>query len=117
EDLWRRPYGYGNSIGHLMLHLIGNLQYYIGAQMAETGYVRDRDREFTEESRPAKEELLSRWDQTIDMVIATVRDQTPEDWSAEYSAERAAGVNDRFSMFMRCGGHGSQHLWQMMYLQ
>src|SRR5437762_9360858 len=23
-EIWRRPYRYGNSIGHLLLHLIGN---------------------------------------------------------------------------------------------
>src|SRR5439155_25433656 len=108
-DLWRRPYAYGNSIGNLMLHLIGNLQYYIGAQMADTGYVRDRDREFTPQDGPAKEELLTRWDETIEMVVATLRRQAADDWSAAYSAERAAGVNDRFSMWLRCAGHGSHH--------
>ena len=34
EQLWRRPYTYGNSVGHLLLHLTGNLNYYIGAQIA-----------------------------------------------------------------------------------
>src|SRR5882757_9059057 len=48
EQFWRQPYPYGNSVGHLLLHLTGNLNYYIGARIAETGYVRDRDREFTE---------------------------------------------------------------------
>lgn len=37
EQLWRKPYPYGNSIGHLLLHLIGNLNHYIGARIAETG--------------------------------------------------------------------------------
>ena len=44
EQFWRKPYPYGNSVGHLVLHLTGNLNYYIGARIAETGYVRDRDR-------------------------------------------------------------------------
>ena len=33
EQLWVRPYPYGNSIGNLILHLTGNLSYYIGAQI------------------------------------------------------------------------------------
>ena len=38
-QIWTRPYPYGNSIGHLLLHLTGNLSYYIGAEMGSTGYV------------------------------------------------------------------------------
>ena len=36
EQIWTRPYPYGNSIGHLLLHLTGNLSYYIGAEMGGT---------------------------------------------------------------------------------
>src|SRR5262245_9038952 len=41
DQLWTRPYPYGNSIGHLLLHLTGNLSYYIGAEIGGTGYVRN----------------------------------------------------------------------------
>src|SRR5260370_2462916 len=58
EKFWRKPYPYGNSVGHLVLHVTGNLNYYIGAGVAETGYVRDRDREFTDQQPPPKEEAL-----------------------------------------------------------
>ena len=36
EQFWRNPFGYGNSVGHLVLHLTGNLSYYIGARIAGT---------------------------------------------------------------------------------
>jgi len=36
KQLWTRPFPYGNSIGHLLLHLTGNLNYYIGAEIAAT---------------------------------------------------------------------------------
>jgi len=49
-QFWQRPFPFGNSFGHLVLHLTGNLNYYIGAQMAKSGYVRDRAREFTDPS-------------------------------------------------------------------
>src|SRR6266568_834007 len=48
EQFWQKPFPFGNSFGNLVLHLTGNLNYYIGAEIAGTGYVRDRDREFTE---------------------------------------------------------------------
>src|SRR5690348_688144 len=52
QELWIRPHSYGNSIGNLILHLTGNLNYYIGARIAETGYVRHRDEEFTGSASP-----------------------------------------------------------------
>src|SRR5437016_5588341 len=62
EQFWQKPFPFGNSFGHLVLHLTGNLNYYIGTEIAGTGYVRDRDREFTEDDRPAKDELLKRFE-------------------------------------------------------
>src|SRR5437870_10527990 len=58
-------YPYGNSVGHLVLHMTGNLNYYIGARVAGTGYVRDRDREFTDGQPPRKDEALGAFDRTI----------------------------------------------------
>ena len=55
-QFWRKPFPYGNSFGHLVLHLTGNLNYYIGTQIARTGYVRDRPREFNDPNPPSKEE-------------------------------------------------------------
>jgi hypothetical protein len=42
EQFWQKPFSLGNSFGHLVLRLTGNLNYYIGAEVAGTGYVRDR---------------------------------------------------------------------------
>ncbi|MGC2284197.1 MAG: hypothetical protein WA542_03005 [Candidatus Acidiferrum sp.] len=60
EQFWHNPYPYGNSVGHLVLHLTGNLNYYIGARIAETGYIRDRDREFTQQEKLDKTKVLPR---------------------------------------------------------
>jgi hypothetical protein len=40
EQFWIKPYSYGNSFGNLVLHLTGNLNYYVGTQIAQTGYIR-----------------------------------------------------------------------------
>src|SRR5882762_10002508 len=69
EQFWAKPFAFGNSFGHLVLHLTGNLNYYIGAQIAGTGYVRDRDREFTEAARPSKDEVMKRFDEAAAMVL------------------------------------------------
>ncbi len=116
EQFWRKPYPYGNSVGHVVLHLTGNLSYYIGTRVAETGYARDRDREFTEAHPPHKDEALRAFDRTVAMVVATIRKQSEEDWGKAYSAEREAEAKDRFHIFVRCAGHAYHHVGQIVYL-
>lgn len=116
EQFWRKPYAYGNSFGHLTLHLIGNLNYYIGTQIAKTGYVRDREREFTERNPRPKQEVLKQLDDTISMVVKTIETQTAETWSQAYQAIGAEHAKDRFSMIFRCAAHFQHHLGQMIYL-
>jgi uncharacterized damage-inducible protein DinB len=114
-QFWHKPYPYGNSFGHLVLHLTGNLNYYIGAQIAKTGYVRDRPREFADPNPPSKAEALQRFDEAIAMVQQTIRTQSPEDWSAEYSG---VGTNAQtaLDMLFVCAAHLQHHIGQMIYL-
>lgn len=55
ETLWTSPPGVSNSIGNLSLHLCGNLQHFIGAVLGKTGYVRQRDAEFSTRNMPRAE--------------------------------------------------------------
>ncbi|HUA16274.1 MAG TPA: DinB family protein [Verrucomicrobiae bacterium] len=115
QQFWTKPYPYGNSFGHLVLHLTGNLNYYIGAQIANTGYVREREREFTDANPPAKEEALKRLDSAVSSVLETIRSQSPADWSRTYSA---VGTNcaDRLDIVLQCAAHMQHHIGQMIYL-
>src|SRR5258705_11152699 len=85
EQFWTERFPFGNSFGHLVLHLTGNLNYYIGAQSAQTGYVRDRPREFSETARPPKTETLKRFDDAVQVVLQAIRSQSPEDWSKPFT--------------------------------
>jgi len=115
KQFWAKPFHFGNSFGHLLLHVTGNLNYYIGAQIAGTGYVRDRPREFAETTPPAKDEALRKFDDAIEMVLRTIREQSTQDWSREYSAA-GADARDRFDMVLQCATHLHHHIGQMMYL-
>jgi uncharacterized damage-inducible protein DinB len=116
EQFWHNPFAYGNSAGHLILHLTGNLNYYIGARVRETDYIRNRDREFTETEMLDKAKVMHAFDQTIAMVVETIRKQRPEDWMASYSAEREPEAEERFMIFLRCAGHAYHHVGQLIYL-
>jgi len=116
EQFWRNPFTHGNSVGHLVLHLTGNLSYYIGARIAETGYVRNRDLEFAESRRFSKADILKKFDDTMAMVIATVEKQNESDWTAPYTAEREPEAKNRVTLFLRCASHLYHHVGQIIYL-
>jgi len=116
EQIWTRPYLYGNSIGNLILHLTGNLSYYIGTEIAGTGYVRNRPLEFADTVHHPKQELLARFDVAIATVTATLQQQNQGDWSAPYTAKGLEDCGDRFTAFLRCAAHISHHTGQMIYL-
>lgn len=115
SQFWQKPFPFGNSFGHLVLHLTGNLNYYIGAQIAQTGYIRDRPREFNDPNPPSKDEALQRFDDAVEMVRKTIHAQSPEDWLAEYSGLGADATN-RLAMFVQCAAHMQHHIGQMIYL-
>lgn len=115
EQLWQRPFPYGNSIGNLILHLTGNLQYYIGAQIANTGYIRERDLEFGDRGK-SKEELLKAFDEAIATTLSAVCKLSEREWADSYHAERADG-STRFGQVLACAGHAYHHVGQIIYLQ
>jgi len=116
DQFWRNPFAYGNSVGHLLLHLTGNLSYYIGARVAETGYQRNRDLEFSEARRPSKSEVLRKFDETIAMVATTIEAQSETDWTKSYAADREPEAANRFGIFLRCAVHFYHHVGQIIYL-
>src|SRR5437762_762537 len=78
EQFWRKPIEPGNSFGHLVLHLTGNLSHFAGARLGGTGYVRDREREFTETAVPGKVEALARLDEAVALFRRVVEALPPQ---------------------------------------
>ena len=115
EGFWAKPFSFGNSFGHLMLHLTGNLNYYIGTQIVGTGYVRDRALEFSDATRPSKTEVMKEFDQVVEMVVGAINRQSADDWSKEYTA-LGTDSRDRFGIVLSCATHLHHHVGQMMYL-
>ena len=61
--IWHIERSIANSAGNLCLHLIGNLNTYLGAELGKTGYVRQRELEFSLKDIP-RAELLQKIDDT-----------------------------------------------------
>lgn len=114
SDLWVVKADISNSAGNLCLHLIGNLNHFIGAVLGETGYIRDRDFEFAAKDVP-RALLLSRLDETIEVVKNTLL-QLPDDcFEDNFPVEKRGRIVKTDHMLMHLYGHLSYHLGQINY--
>ena len=116
DQLWQRPYPYGNSVGHLVLHLTGNLSTYIGAGVAGSGYVRDRPREFADDSKRAKADIMAAFDRAVDEATAAAHAQHDDDWGKAFQAVGVDDIKNRMAIFLRCAAHLDHHTGQIIYL-
>ncbi|UHO38276.1 DinB family protein [Chryseobacterium capnotolerans] len=76
ENLWRIDKNISNSAGNLCLHLIGNLNHFIGTHLGNTNYIRHRELEFSLKDIP-RTELIEKIEATAAM-IDSVLSQLPE---------------------------------------
>jgi uncharacterized damage-inducible protein DinB len=83
SNIWLVPDGISNSAGNLCLHLVGNLNHYIGTVLGNTGYVRQRDLEFSLKDVP-RAELVQKIEGTIAMIDEVMGRVTDEQLSAEF---------------------------------
>ncbi|MDZ7680171.1 MAG: DinB family protein [Fodinibius sp.] len=115
EQLWDAPEGVTNSCGVLVQHLVGNLNHFIGEGLGQTGYVRQRDQEFTP-SESSKQELIDSVEAlklTLDRVFDSVEDDSlDQPYPMELSFEATQG-----GFLVHLYGHLNYHLGQINYLR
>jgi uncharacterized damage-inducible protein DinB len=112
-EFWRKPVEPGNSVGHLVLHLTGNLNHFVGAQLGGTDYVRDREREFTEAAPPGKAEALNRLGEAVALFRRVVSGLGPERLTAPHPEERFRTV---LKALVSLVAHFAVHRGQISYL-
>ncbi len=114
DSVWTRPFPFGNSIGHLVLHLTGNLNHYVGATIAGSGYVREREKEFTDANHPPVEDLLKSFHEAVAMVNRTI--QELDDSGYMVPVEHNVPIHSRLGLLIVCVAHLNNHIGQMSYL-
>ncbi|MBL7775687.1 MAG: DinB family protein [Saprospiraceae bacterium] len=112
--LWKVQADISNSAGNLCLHLVGNLQHFIGAVLGGTGYVRDRPREFSDKQVP-RAELLRQLEATIAVVNDALRRLPEAALLADYPLEKRGEIVPTDHMLLHLYGHLSYHLGQVNY--
>jgi uncharacterized damage-inducible protein DinB len=113
QELWTKPMEPGNSVGHLILHLTGNLNHFVGAQLGKTGYVREREREFTESQPPSREALFANLDAAVATFRRVVEGLSAEQLAAPHPEARFGSV---LNALVHLLSHFALHRGQMSYI-
>jgi hypothetical protein len=114
SDIWAIQKGIANSGGNLCLHLIGNLNTYIGAQYGKTGYIRNRPLEFSLKDIP-RVELLSKIEETIVVVDNALNNISEVELKKEYPLLVFKDKTSTGFMLIHLTTHLAYHLGQINY--
>lgn len=114
SSLWIIKDGISNSAGNLCLHLIGNLNHFIGSVLGNTNYIRNRENEFSAKNI-LRSELYKEIDKTIAVVSKSLKNLSDEDFEKEFPILiRNEKVKTDF-MLLHLIAHFSYHLGQINY--
>ena len=115
-SLWVVREGTKNSGGTLALHMVGNLQHFIGAELGGSGYIRDREAEFGERNVP-REQLLARIEscrRAVTDVLGEIDDETLEaPYPGDLPGPMAGASTEGFLLHLLW--HLGWHLGQLDY--
>lgn len=114
NDIWKIQDGISNSAGNLCLHLVGNLNTYIGAEIGKTGYIRNRELEFSLKDVP-RQELLDKISSTIQVVDNSLSMMKEEDLEKEYPLIVFADKMSTGYFLVHLVAHLGYHLGQVNY--
>ncbi|WP_265132019.1 DinB family protein [Chryseobacterium oranimense] len=112
--IWKTDKNISNSAGNLCLHLVGNLNNYIGAELGKTGYIRNREQEFSLKDIP-QAELIEKVTATVDMVDDVLSQLTPEDLEKEYPLAVFGDTMTTGYFLIHLITHLDYHLGQINY--
>mgnify|MGYP003328716619 CR=1 FL=1 len=116
ENIWKVKATVTNSAGNLTLHLCGNLQHFIGAVLGGSGYIRNREMEFTLKNIP-RTELLEEIERTIQAVSTGLNSITDGELYIDYPLEKNGKKSSKAFFLLHLVAHLNYHLGQVNYLR
>ncbi|KUJ51724.1 DinB superfamily protein [Chryseobacterium sp. JAH] len=114
ESLWKIDKNISNSGGNLCLHLVGNLNHFFGAILGNSGYVRNRELEFSLKNIP-RTELAQQIEATLNIVISTLDQLSEDDLAKEYPIEPLGYKMTTEYFLIHLFGHLGYHLGQINF--
>jgi hypothetical protein len=114
DNLWLVKEGISNSAGNLCLHLIGNLNHFIGTSLGNTGYVRHRDDEFSLKNIPRQDLLINI--ENCKLIVKETLVNLPEaDLQKDFPLEVFNRTVKTCFMLVHLTTHLTYHLGQINY--
>ena len=114
SNIWKTDQQISNSAGNLCLHLIGNLNAFIGAELGKTGYIRNRPLEFTDKDVP-RELLIEKIEETSIVVNTVLGRLTAAELAADYPLVVFEQKTSTQYMLVHLATHLAYHLGQINY--
>ena len=114
NNLWLIKTGISNSAGNLTLHLLGNLNHFIGATLGHTGYVRYRNDEFGLKNIP-RTDLVTNIENCMLVVKNTLEKLTAADFEKNFPVEVFGKISKTDFMLIHLTTHLTYHLGQINY--
>lgn len=114
DAIWKTAGEVSNSGGNLCLHLIGNLNTYIGKELGHTDYTRNRELEFSLKNTP-RPALLDMIKQTIEVVTNGLDKLDENSLRAEYPVLVFDTKTSIAYMLLHLVTHLNYHLGQIDY--
>ena len=114
KNIWLIDKGIANSAGNLCLHLIGNLNTYIGKEIGKTSYVRNRDLEFSLKD-VARTELVKNIDATVIVIQNALSKMKEDELDKEYPLLVFDKKTSTEYFLVHLIAHFSYHLGQVNY--
>ncbi|GAA4363143.1 hypothetical protein GCM10023185_31650 [Hymenobacter saemangeumensis] len=112
--IWHTERGIANSAGNLCLHLVGNLNTYLGAVLGNSGYVRNRALEFSAKDL-TRTELLHSLDATLAVVDEALASLSEEQLQSEYPVLVFEQPMTTEYFLVHLASHLAYHLGQVNY--
>jgi uncharacterized damage-inducible protein DinB len=116
KNLWKISGTIKNTAGNLCLHLCGNLKTFIGANLGNSGYVRNREKEFSSTNIP-KDELVKNIDETIEAVNSALTSLDEKELDIIYPQDFLKKNVSTAFFLVHLIGHLNYHLGQINYLR
>lgn len=116
KEVWKTKGDVKNSAGNLTLHLLGNLNYFIGRTLGHTDYIRKREDEFSLKDVP-REKLITDINSLKKVIKETLSKLSEEEMKKEFPMKIGDNVFTNETLLIFLLAHFNYHLGQVNYLR
>lgn len=114
SEVWWRPNEKANSIGNLILHMVGSTTFYLVQAIGGNEFVRDRPAEFGQRSQLPRERLLQKMDELLGKIDSITADLTPE--QLMQTTDRTGKSTTNAQILIHVMIHLATHVGQIVYI-